>query len=536
MSQAQATRGFWRRHDDPDAVRDRLRRAVAALVRARHLQLFVDYAWGGLLAGLSLATALVLAVRLLALPVSAWQLAAAAILGCVAIALLLAAWRRPNTLDVAIRADVALRLKQRLSTAWEFAIRHDDVVLAERLAVQAVKAGLPSRPALVFPLRLNRWGQLAPLAAITLVLASIVELPEWQRPASHQQDARVVDEGKRLGEFGREMQARAEREKLPRSARQAAALERLGARMEGGTLSRSQALAELKRMAEALDAERAAAHAEGAPGGSDSGSNRSRRSEPGGPRKSTGESASLAERIQRGELSAEGNRVLRQRLNDLEKSGVPRRAIESALERDVSSAEDPLADILERLAQFGRALKEDEELRAAREQVRRSQDNLGDSAVQGESSRGINSAFDWAEDEREDRAQQGSAGETSDGRPQSATGRQAANSASQADASTALQREQAPEAQQQAPSGPVLSAQGEMRAGESFTSEGRTLPRVRQPGVQEVEIDARFAPQVEQVVSSEEYPAHYKAFVRRYFMALSEGAPPAAQSNERGAR
>lgn len=533
MSQAQATRGFWRRHDHPDGVRERLRRAVAALARARHLQLLVDYAWGGLLVGLSLATVLVLAIRLMALPASAWQAALAAIVGSLVIAVLLAWWRRPDALDVAIRADVALRLKQRLSTAWEFATRHDDDALAERLAVQAVKAGLPSRPTLVFPLRVNRWGRLAPLAAITLVLASIVELPTLHEPAPRPLDARVVDEGKRLGEFGRDMQARAERDKLPRSARQATALERLGARMQGGALSRSQALAELRRMAGALDAERAQAQAEGAPGAS--GSERARRSQP-GIGQSAGESASLLDRMQRGALGAEAGRVLRQRLDDLERSGIPRRAVESALEREATAAEDPLADILQRLAQLERALKEDKELRAAREQVLRAQDNLGDSAVESDSGQGINSALDWDEDERDDRAHQGGAGERSDGRPQSATGRQASSSASQADASTALEREQVPEAQQQAPSGPVLSAQGEMRAGESFSSEGRTLPRAGKPSVQDIELDARFAPQVEQVLSNEQYPAHYKEFVRRYFLALSAGERPAAQPDERGPR
>src|SRR5690606_25049839 len=105
------------------------------------------------------------------------------------------------------------------------------------------------------------------------------ELPTLHEPAPRPLDARVVDEGKRLGEFGRDMQARAERDKLPRSARQATALERLGARMQGGALSRSQALAELRRMAGALDAERAQAQAEGAPGAS--GSERARRSQPG---------------------------------------------------------------------------------------------------------------------------------------------------------------------------------------------------------------------------------------------------------------
>jgi hypothetical protein len=33
-----------------------------------------------------------------------------------------------------------------------------------------------------------------------------------------------------------------------------------------------------------------------------------------------------------------------------------------------------------------------------------------------------------------------------------------------------------------------------------------------------------FAPQVEEVLSREDYPVHYKEFIRRYFLNLSRGA------------
>jgi hypothetical protein len=524
---------FFRRHDSPDTVRERLRRAVAALARARGLQLLVDHVWGGLLAGLSLATVLVLASRLVSLPFPAWKLATAAVILPVLIALGLAWWRRPDPLQVAIEADLALRLKQRLSTAWEFATRDGDEALADRLAAQAVRAGLPARPALVFPLRVNRWGRLAPLAAITLVLASIVELPALREPAPRPLDVRVVEEGQRLGEFGRAMRSRAEREKLARSTPQAAALERLGARMQSGALSRSQALDELRRMAESLDAARMEAQAEAAAGAG--GSERAGRAQP-APGRSSGGQGSALERMEKSGRSSEDIRALRQRLDDLEKSGIPRREIESALDRHPAGAEDPLADILERLAQLGRALKDDKELRSAQAQVRRSQENLGDSAAQGETGRGINSSLDWDEDERGDRGLQAGAAESPDGRRQNATGRQASNSASQADASGALEPGPAPSAEREAQTGPVLSAQGQMREGESFSSEGRTLPRARPPEAAHVELDARFAPQVEQVLANEQYPAHFKEFVRRYFMTLSEAERPGAQPDKRGTR
>jgi hypothetical protein len=42
--------------------------------------------------------------------------------------------------------------------------------------------------------------------------------------------------------------------------------------------------------------------------------------------------------------------------------------------------------------------------------------------------------------------------------------------------------------------------------------------------VENVEMASEYASQVEEVLSSEHYPAHYKEFIRRYFLSLSEAA------------
>lgn len=268
MNQPSTARGFWFGHVDPTPSRERLCRTVAALARARRLQVFVDHGFGGLFAGLVLATIAVLAGRLLTLSYPPSHIAAAAIIIALGVALL-AGWLRPtDTLDIAIRADLALNLKQRLSTAWEFMAAGGNEELTERLAAQAVRAGLPGRPRLLFPLRVNRWGQLAPLAATALLLASAIDLDRMQAPPAREVDEKVVSEGRRLGAYGRSMQERARHDKLPRSAGQAAQIERLGARMESGALSRDQALEQLRQAGESLDQERRQALAEAGPAGS----------------------------------------------------------------------------------------------------------------------------------------------------------------------------------------------------------------------------------------------------------------------------
>ena len=54
MSQATDAPSFWIRDGGPGPARDRLRKPVAALTRARRLQVLVDHGFGGLLAGLVL--------------------------------------------------------------------------------------------------------------------------------------------------------------------------------------------------------------------------------------------------------------------------------------------------------------------------------------------------------------------------------------------------------------------------------------------------------------------------------------------------
>jgi hypothetical protein len=48
--------------------------------------------------------------------------------------------------------------------------------------------------------------------------------------------------------------------------------------------------------------------------------------------------------------------------------------------------------------------------------------------------------------------------------------------------------------------------------------------------VQHGERGAECAPQREAVLAREHYPEHYKEFVRRYFLTLSQGARTAAQA------
>jgi hypothetical protein len=533
MSPLSTTRGFWFRPGDPLSPRDRLRKAVADLTRARRLQVLVDYGFAGLLAGLGLAAVAVLGARVMLLSWPTWPLAGAVVFGALAVALLAGWWRRPAALEVAIHADLKLKLKQRLSTAWEFLTARQDEELTERLAVQAVNAGLPADPGAVFPLRVNRWGWLAPLAATALLLAAVIEVDRAvQAPVPRAPDARVVSEGERLGAFGRAMQERAARERLPRSARQAAELERLGARMESGALSRSQAVGELRRRAASLDEERRqaqeeAAGADGGPRGAEKGrgSPGADQGSPATERGSPGDSGlnpgAMLDRMRRGGLDSADLRALTRYQKNLG-PGTAGQSLEKALQRHRAGADDALREILENLALTERARREDRELGRAREQVLRARENLGDAARTARG-RGPSAEIDWDDDERDGRDAGSAESIGADTRRSPSSGRVESRFASQGDG-VATDRAQSPYRPEPGPRGPVLQPQGEMREGEAHSSHARLAPRAGRPNVDHVEMASEFAPQVEEALSREHYPAHYKEFIRRYFLNLSRGA------------
>jgi hypothetical protein len=348
------------------------------------------------------------------------------------------------------------------------------------------------------------------------LLVSIVDWVPVQAPVPEKLDEQVVREGQRLESFGRAMQARAERDKLPRSARQAEQLERLGARMESGVLARSEALGQLRQMAESLDRERMQALAEAKHAGARTagGANASSIA----PGLNPGE---MLERMQRGALGSDDTRALARRLDGLERSGIPRRELENALERHRAGADEALREILEKLAQIEHALKEDQELSNAREQVRRARDSLGDPRATHHG--GYAASPDMDDDEGEARGVKDS-NTGAEAHQDVATSGQSSSAASQGNSSVAADRALSPLRPDSGPSGPVLAPQGQVREGETFASQGRMLPRSNRPSVEGVEMRAEFASQLEAVLSREHYPAHYKEFIRRYFLALSQGA------------
>ena len=506
------------RGDERLSAGARLKAVVRGLTRANRRQVFVACAWGGLFWGLMASCAAVLVIRIGRLPYSAWDVVAWILGLALAAAAVIARKRCPDDLHVAILADLRLDLQQKLSTAWEFARGQTDAALAERLAVQAVKARLPAKPEHVFPLGINTWGRCTPVAASLLVLVSILDLSQFTEPAVSEPDEVVVDEGLRLRDYGRQMEGRARREGLRHSATASQTIQRLGSRMQSGTLSRRRALSRLRQMGTTLDEQRRLALSAGIETKI-------------GPLaieslvvSSVMQGSSLRAMLQKlldGRLESSDVQALREDPGVLSRFGISPEELQGALDRFAAGDGQDLRWILETLSRIDQTLRDAEELYQAQAEVKRARRRLGDAAVSAARRGEGSDVAASGEEEGVDSLPGSGLAEESAGEGDRFTLGLASGHSPQG-----TNRRRLPSFEPGAERGGVLlKPESRIRDGRVFTSEARVLPRPGRATLETLELDARFTAQVEEVLSKEEYPLHYKEFIRRYFLGLSGGVP-----------
>ena len=510
--------GRWRR-GRTDASRPagaRLGDFVHDLTRARRWQLLVERAAMGLFFGLLLACVPVLAARLAGRPSSEWALAAALAGLALGAAALAAWWRRPGDLEVAICADLDLRLDQRLSTAWELVRQEPGSARSERLATLALSQKMPMTH-IVFPLRIGTWGRLVPVAAMLLALVSLVNPVTRSESVPAPVDPLVAEEGARLREHGRRMEARAQREALPRSGAQAGELQRVGNRMENAAQSREQALRRLRALDESLGRQRRAALAEGLPADFDP-------LQVDGPSGSAllsdGGAGALLAKLRQGALAPRDLEALAAEATLLPALGIAEAQLEEALRRFAAGEQDALRHLLEKLEVIDVALREATLILDAERAVALARENLGEPALligtrgeedaEAEEGDGV---LGWL-----DRKFRG---------PHD-------DEVLPFAASRGPGRGEGPETETlhspspRSPSRPgevAFRLEGRPGEGPVFATEARVLPRAGGSTLPLRELSPSFLPQVEAVMAGQDYPAHHRELVRRYFLALSAGAP-----------
>ena len=517
MTSNTATRNPWRERDADLPALTRVRRFVRSATWARRRQLITSYALAGLFVSLLLASVAIIAARMgwLALPPLSLALAIPGV--GVLVAVLFAIRNFPNELSVAIEADLKLNLRQRLSTAFEFAYLHRNFVDAERLAAHAVRARLPARPQLTFPLQLNTWGRLVPVAVLSLGFAALIDVELSAPTQDVVADALVVEHGQRLRDYGQRLERDARAQELAKSLEAARDLERLGARMQSGTLSRSTALSRLQDLERQFESDRDRALMSGpnTPIGPidvrdvpQPGDRLSRLNE-------------LLRRLAQGTATTEEMSQWANDAKSLLELGADPLAFEQA-QRDLRDGDErSFRTLIEQLANAERGRSEVRHLEHARSTIHRTRRELGDTEANSNpmSEQQMSRRFDGADDP----SQGGSSVESemadefaSEDSGLSAPGR---GPGGESNRQSAPVRDSAPSA------AAMLRPQSQFGDGGVFSSEARVLPRAGEVKVLAQDIALEFAQQAEAVMSRDDYPRHLKEFVRRYFLNLSAGTP-----------
>lgn len=490
-----------------------LHTTVRELTRARQRQLMLEWVFAGLFFGLAGACLAVFVARLNDLAVAPPLVASVCVAGAVLVALLAVRRTYPDDLQVAIRVDITLRLKERLSSAIEFARSGHDPMLVERLAAQALKARLPGRVGQLFPLRLNVWARLTPILAVLLVLVSILEFQTDVAALAAPSDRLLSAEGARLQAYARDLGTRARREGLSRSEAQSKRMQSLGERMRSSAFSRREALGRLRDFSASLQQQAREALAQ---------EGDSRRTLAG--LNSLSPAAQAAEAALREALSRMANgRMVPESIGGLvgdagtlAELGIDPEALRQALENFEAGDSSALEKLLRSLPRMQLRSADADALREAREEIDAARARLGDrvspqdrdsvpnQAVPGrgryaESSRGGEFPDDgeWNEEQ--------SGWLPAAGKVPSRTDQDAQTTNEIPHARGAV----------------LIKPDSQLLSGDVLTTQARALPRAGTVKTELVEIAPRFAPQIEEVMSKEDYPLHYKEFIRRYFMKLS---------------
>ncbi len=508
----------WESMEPDGAAAARLEHFVRDLTRARRLQILVELGGGGLFFGLLAACAPVLAVRLGGLPWPEWPGAAAALGLCLGSAAFLAWRRRPDDLQVSILADLELRLEQRLSTAWELARREPDTPIATRLAALALARRLPMTHT-VFPLRINTWGRLVPLAALVLALVGLLDIGARAPDLPVAVDSLVAEEGMRLREHGRRMEDRARRESLPESRKAAGALQRLGARMESGASSRRQALSRLRALDADLEHERRALLAEGLPAGAaDLAADLAAGTPAASHLFSDGRLGALLSSVQQGALTPGDLRMLGTETTWISALGIAPAELEEALARYASGEYEALRQLLEELSGMDLAIRDAAMLWDAERAVELARENLGEHGVL----LGFRGDRDGAPGEEGGAlallAARAPVKPDEDGGPFTALRGPGRGEGVEPESLPSLSPRST-----RTPGEVALKLEGRPGEGEVFRTEARVLPRPGAVSTPAAALAPVFRGDVEAVLARQSYPLHHKALVRRYFLRLSEG-------------
>ena len=229
-------------------VRTLTRRAGWVRRRASLLQ--------ALFIGLCLCLALAIWHRFMPLPIGQLiQLGMAAMVVCAIIALAIGLRSRADPMGLLIRADRTLRLRERLSTAYELAKSPHPHPLRPIVLQEAARVARSVNPFRVIPSTTPRTLRWIPFLLLAIVLVLVVDfgmlLPQsFMGNNDERPSAALVDQGQQLERLGKRLETEARRRGLERSMEAARRMQSLGLRLQNEKVNEREAMARVNSLAE----------------------------------------------------------------------------------------------------------------------------------------------------------------------------------------------------------------------------------------------------------------------------------------------
>jgi hypothetical protein len=237
---------------DSEDILQRTARALARRdrwVRQRALLLQALFIGSCLCLGLSIWH------RFAPLPIDRLVEAGLACLGLsVVVAALIGLRSRAEPLELLIRADRALRLKERLSTAYELATRRGAHPLRPLVLQEAARLARSVNPLRVIPATTPRTLRWLPFVLLAMILVSVADFNALLPSAIVGGDARphpaLYEQGQKLERLGRRLETEARLRGLERSVEAARRMQTLGQRLQNEKINERDAVARVNSLAE----------------------------------------------------------------------------------------------------------------------------------------------------------------------------------------------------------------------------------------------------------------------------------------------
>ena len=203
--------------------------------------------------GLCLCLALAVWHRFMPLPIGQLvEFGIAAMALCAMVALVIGLRSRADPMGLLIRADRTLRLKERLSTAYELANSSHPHPLRPIVLQEAARVARSVNPFRVIPSTTPRTLRWTPFLLLAIVLVLVVDfgmlLPQSFLGGDERPNPTLHDQGQQLERLGKRLETEARRRGLERSMEAARRMQSLGQRLQNERVNEREAMARVNSL------------------------------------------------------------------------------------------------------------------------------------------------------------------------------------------------------------------------------------------------------------------------------------------------